>query len=139
MEVAEIKHRLKAAGAQLPVERFSNAELLRYGHACGLLKVSRQHKDKAAGLSWIERMPVSEPALIHCQGLTSCALKSMMAHVLGAALQSYAASYQRSYAGSMYLTHYTRADLTHSLCDSLCNRGLTAIQTQILALLLKPS
>ncbi len=74
MEVAEIKHRLKAAGAHLPVERFSNAELLRYGHACGLLKVRWQHKDKAAGLSWIERMPVSEPALTHCQGLTACAL-----------------------------------------------------------------
>lgn len=39
MEIAEMKHRLKAAGAQLPVERFSNAELLRYGYACGLLKV----------------------------------------------------------------------------------------------------
>ena len=50
MEVAEIKHRLKAAGAQLPVERFSNAELLRFSHACGLLKVSRQHEDHAAGL-----------------------------------------------------------------------------------------
>ena len=40
MEIAEMKHRLKAAGAQLPIERFSNAELLRYGYACGLLKVS---------------------------------------------------------------------------------------------------
>ena len=39
MEIAEMKHRLKVAGAQLPVERFSNAELLRYGYACGLLKV----------------------------------------------------------------------------------------------------
>lgn len=39
MEIAEMKHRLKAAGAQLPTERFSNAELLRYGYACGLLKV----------------------------------------------------------------------------------------------------
>ncbi len=40
MEVAEMRHRLKAAGAQLPVQRFSDAELLRYGYACGLLKVS---------------------------------------------------------------------------------------------------
>ena len=39
METAEMKHQLRAAGAQLPVERFSNAELLRYGYACGLLKV----------------------------------------------------------------------------------------------------
>lgn len=39
MEVAEMRHRLKAAGAQLPVQRFSDAELLRYGYACGLLKV----------------------------------------------------------------------------------------------------
>ena len=82
MEVAEIKHRLKAAGAQLPVERFSNAELLRFGHACGLLKVSRQHEDQAAGLCWIEHMVVDEPALIHHQGLTACALKYKMADVL---------------------------------------------------------
>lgn len=40
MEIAEMKHRLKVAGGHLPVERFSNAELLRYGYACGLLKVS---------------------------------------------------------------------------------------------------
>lgn len=39
MEVAEMRHRLRAAGAQLPVQRFSDAELLRYGYACGLLKV----------------------------------------------------------------------------------------------------
>lgn len=39
MEIAEMKHRLKTAGAQLPVERFTTAELLRYGYACGLLKV----------------------------------------------------------------------------------------------------
>ncbi|KAL3148442.1 hypothetical protein ABBQ38_013893 [Trebouxia sp. C0009 RCD-2024] len=38
MEVAEMRHRLRAAGAQLPVQRFSDAELLRYGYACGLLK-----------------------------------------------------------------------------------------------------
>ena len=40
METAEIRHRLRAVGAELPAERFSNAELMRYGHACGLLKVS---------------------------------------------------------------------------------------------------
>lgn len=64
MEVAEIKHRLKAAGAQLPVERLSNAELLRYGHACGLLKVSQQH---GTGQQSCLRLStaVSEAALIH--------------------------------------------------------------------------
>lgn len=92
MEVAEIKHRLKAAGAQLPIERFSNAELLRYGHACGLLKVSRQHRDKATCLSGIEHIALSEPALIHPSGLAACDLKYKMADVLGAtALRSCAA------------------------------------------------
>lgn len=46
MEIAEMKHRLKVAGAHLPVERFSNAELLRYGYACGLLK-AQTAEDKA--------------------------------------------------------------------------------------------
>ncbi|DBA73545.1 TPA: hypothetical protein ACH3X2_009790 [Trebouxia sp. C0005] len=54
--VAEIKHRLKAAGAQLPVERFSNAELLRYGHACGLLKAQTADEKAEATEQAVDRV-----------------------------------------------------------------------------------
>ncbi|DBA92828.1 TPA: hypothetical protein ACH3X1_003011 [Trebouxia sp. C0004] len=56
MEVAEIKHRLKAAGAQLPIERFSNAELLRYGHACGLLKAQTADEKAEATEQAVDRV-----------------------------------------------------------------------------------
>ena len=55
MEIAEMKHRLRIAGVHLPVERFSNAELLRYGYACGLLKVihiPQKYLDRCSYLAW---------------------------------------------------------------------------------------
>ena len=47
MEIDEMRHRLKALGVHLPLQRFSDAELMRFGYACGLHKV--QHPFDAFG------------------------------------------------------------------------------------------
>lgn len=121
MEVAEIKHRLKAAGAQLPVERFSNAELLRYGHACGLLKVSQQHRDKATGLSWIEHIAVSEAVLFHHSAWLPV-IVTQTADVFWSYCIAIISCVALSCASSMYPTHHAHVheQTSHTLCAIHC-------------------
>ena len=48
MEIDEMRHRLKSFGVHLPLQRFSDAELMRFGYACGLHKVQRATQPSAS-------------------------------------------------------------------------------------------